>query len=420
MMQWEVAEQEGKPLTALDEAGPEPPRHKTLQWRGVVLVLLGFVAGFAGLLAWQARQRETALRADLTSVIEGEARVMGLLATEQGRAYVDPDAPLDWQMRYLRYPGPVPDPGGLPKLGTLRLEEDGQIARVEVVWPRPASRETAEAVSEHRAYRLVNGSWRRTPYVRPGQETEERRTDHFIVQAPPEELETLTNDPALYVDLESLRQSIEATWPRSWFDGTPVTVRVVAREFGPYVTPTAPHIQVNSPHLAPADPFSALPAASQYRLVLTHEVLYHLIRPPMPPPISNEPILLYRTLYDHLVFAEARQQALSAEERQAIRGQWRERLGGKWESPFSGPMFWIFGENGADQQAIERRQIALHLLLEQLAETEGPEVLGGLASAMTRQHPTEFSLADLFTEATGLSREELEARAREYAATVEE
>jgi hypothetical protein len=140
----------------------------------------------------------------------------------------------------------------------------------------------------------------------------------------------------------------------------------------------------------------------------------------MPPPISNEPILLYRALYDHLVFAEARQQALSAEERQAIRAQCRERLGGEWESPFSGPMFWIFSENGADQQVIERRQIALHLLLDQLAETEGPEVFGRLAYAMTRQHPTEFSLTDLFTEATGLSREELEARAREYATTIEE
>jgi hypothetical protein len=78
-------------------------------------------------------------------------------------------------------------------------------------------------------------------------------------------------------------------------------------------------------------------------------------------------------------------------------------------------MFWVFGESRADQQAIPRRQIALHLLLEQLAETEGPQVLGGLASAMARQHSTEFSLADLFTEATGLSREELERWAREYA-----
>lgn len=407
MLEWEIAEVEG---AALPTEEPEARERRYGWW--IAFLVLGLAIGVGGVLRWQAGEQEAQLRADLTRVIEGEARVLALGSDEQVRSYADLDAPNEWRERYLNYSGRYPAGSGFPELGTVQLEADGQLARVEVVWANGEARERIE----QRAYRFVNGAWRRTPYIVGDGNDEVWRTEHFTVRGPVEEVFALKGEVEASVDLEGLRQRIEADWPATWFNESAIMIRIVPEEFGPLVTYGRERnlVQINSATFARTDPTSVLTGDAQYRLTLAEQVLHRLVRAPSSLPISDTPILHRRTLFYHLIFAEARQAALSDAERTAIREGWRERMAGEWVSPFEGPLFWDFGTTEAENTWRQRRQVALHLLLDYLVQRDGSEVLGRLASEMAKFHPTVFDLEAVFVAATGQNLEALEAEARDY------
>ncbi|MGH2543935.1 MAG: hypothetical protein ACRDIB_14125, partial [Ardenticatenaceae bacterium] len=218
-MQWEWEVLEEKPLRAKQEA--EPQRARSFRRRlGTILLVLLVVIGATGAILWrQVRQQQPRLRAELTTVVHEEARLMALEreAREQAEALLDPAAPIDWRYRYDAYPyyffgeEKVLLPS-LPEVKSVRLAEDGELALVEVSWPRPPG--ALGEVTDRRAYRLVEGAWRRTPYPIADEATEVE-VENITFHGRSEDIALLTSGP---MDVVVFRMHLEETWPEEWFN----------------------------------------------------------------------------------------------------------------------------------------------------------------------------------------------------------
>jgi hypothetical protein len=284
--------------------------------------------------------------------------------------------------------------------------------------PDPAARE----VVERRAYRLVNGQWRRTPLpVEEVEEKEQLQTAHFVLIAPPDDLAALTSDPALRLDLEEMWQHIDANWPRQWLADSLIYLNVEPDEMAFLIGSQTNErtILVNSPRFAASKIFldSPLSLQAQYRLRVTTEVIRRLTMGQIGTGIFGEMAFTFRGILDQLQEAEARHAALTDEERRAQRNHWREQLDGAWVSPFTDPGYRAIVYTPTQAEQRERQRLAMAFVLEYLVETEGVEVLGRMAHEMARTRP---GFATLCEQVTGLTGTELEARVREYVATVEE
>jgi hypothetical protein len=430
MLKWKVSENEGDTLPCVEEeqARPDPRRSVRL-----LLLLLLLLVGAAGGGLWWARQQEqqqeTALHRDLMGAIEAEARALAARDVAQAMALLDPEVPTLWQVRYLNERYLIerirqPDALGIPALLSVNLDDAGTLATVEVGWPDPRGdgegAEPAREVVERRAYRLLDGSWRRTPLHLEGLAREERRTEHTVLIAPPADLALLADDPALRVDFEALWQHLETHWPRDGLIEPPLYIEVDPQEFD-FLVPSATSrtVRVNSPHLVLrqlTDSDSPLSAKAQYRLLLTEYIMWLVSAnwyAGLPETVASD----FNTLSGALRAAEARRWTLTEEERATLRNQWREVLGRERCSPLDGD---FLGRGLTQLTQGECRNASLQLLLEHIADTEEPGVFGRLAAEMATAEPGTADVITVFERATGRSREELEARAREYAATVEE
>jgi hypothetical protein len=423
MLEWEVLEDEERPMPRLAE---ERARQGWEQWRPWLVLWVLLLAALVGMFWWRARQQEIALRADLLQAIEAERRVMALgtpaEATDLILGLVDPAAPETWRNYYwyqFAESRAIPEP---PRLGTVRLEEEGTLALVETLWTMPNVPDpAARVVVEPRAYRLANGQWRRTPLpVEEVEAKEELQTAHFVLIASPDDLAALTSDPALRLDLEGVWQHIDANWPRQWLADTTIYLNVEPDEMAFLIgTQTSERtILVNSPRFAASKIAldSPLSLQAQYRMRVTTEVIRRLTMGQIGTGIFGEMAFTFRGILDQLQEAEARHAALTDEERRAQRNHWREQLDGAWLSPFTDPGYRSIVYTPAMAEQREQQQLAMSFVLEYLVETEGVEVLGRMAQEMARTRP---GFAALCEQVTGLTQAELEARVREYVATVE-
>lgn len=398
MLEWEVLEEEA----ALPAAAPMARARRWGQW---VVLLLALALMIGGALAWQVRQQRQRLHAELQVVLDSEARLMALGQWEPARDLLDPAAPLEWKNAYLYYlsrPQPVP---GTPTIRSVVLAEEGTRATVRAAWPAAAG---AAPIIETRAYRMVQGQWRRTPLFAQDTELTEVATDHIVLRGEPTELVTL-REPEWRFDPFGLRAHLAASWPQGWVEPRPVTVVVRRREFGELVTPSRSRrtLLLNSPRLNYTLTSDPLPPDAWYRLQTTDALLLKLL-PVQQPPASWSEAERERalTFQRQLHWAEARWWALSDSERAALHEQWRAALGAQWPSPL----------DPAATLDEEARWMAMNLLLDDLVAQHGTALLGALAQHFDAHLRAPNAAADAipatFVGATGISLERLGALGR--------
>jgi hypothetical protein len=423
MMDWRVlGEEEGLPSLPGEEE-PRAGRVLARLWPWLLLLLvLGLALGAA--VVWQARQREARLHADLAAIVEEEARAQAFGVPEQASTLADPLAPESWRQRYGLLFREERTPLR-PEIAEMEFEEER--ALLTVTWP-----EARTPITERRAYRLVDGAWRRAPLpLQAWEPAGEQSTDHFLLRADAADLEALTGDPALRLNLERLRGRVVTYWPHTWKDFF-LTVTAQPQELsGPVYFADAQKLFVNSPPLALADPTSPLPWKAQYRLAVTSAVVEWLTTPEwlrQPFTESNDGLeaLLpeeeqglrnWVALWRILQQAEARQWALDGEQRVALRNGWREELGGVWPEPFAGPL--PLDPDAADPEA-RRRWMAVSLLVERQIQIEGIHVPGRLATVLL-DYPArnDFQVGQFFGVLIGGSANNVEQLSRDYILTPE-
>lgn len=418
MLDWRV-EGESSP------SDPNPPKlpRPSPRWGRILLValLLILVTG-AALLAGQARARETELRAELTQLIAEEARAQAFGQWEQGAWLVDPAASSTWRGRYAAL---YERPRSLPVLPFVQeITWGDQRVTVQVTWPTSIT----HPLTETRAYRLVEGTWRRTPrddIVRT-RTLREHSSAHFRLRGE-EEVAALLDDRDLRLSLEALRARVVTYWPDTWGDYF-LTLHAEPQELSPPVYfSDAQKLYINRPSIALLDPASPLPAKAQYRLAVTTAVVQWLTTPdwmrdpetrsiltlPQPgQPPTGDWIALYRILQQ----AEARHWALDGAQRRDLRNAWRTELAGTWPDPFQ--PFLDIDPDAADPE-VRQRWLALTLVIERQIALNGPEVIGRMARTLVAYPPDEFSVPSFFQALVGGSSSDLEQLFREYVLTPE-
>ncbi|MBA3533802.1 MAG: hypothetical protein H0T73_17940 [Ardenticatenales bacterium] len=459
-LEWKVLEEEEgslppDPLPVL----PSPRRW----WRWLALLLgvgLLVVVGLLGNARWQSKQQEEQLRRDLTEIIEAEARAQGFGLVEQVGTFADTGVPPTWRLRYLHLFEPerreraeMPDWGrffyfgigarpstsGLPEVQALHLEEEGQRVSVEIGW-RGGSQ-----LTEQRAYRLVEGRWRRTPLQAglacswesgsqiayqlidgkwksaPCREEAqragrvERAFPAFLLRGQSADVAALSEPGEFYLGLDALQAHLAESWPTTLLLNPFITLTVEAQEFsGPVLRPSSNEasILLNSPESATLFPHVPLTNGAQYRLMVTHGLLFTLI---------NSRQLGGRIeggdlTPSFIVQAEARRWALTADEQRTLRNAWRTELKGEWSSPLA-PQPQGNYINRKEAEAFMSYCLSWHLLLEWMIEEGYVSSPGALARAMLESPQSD--LQSLLTQLTGLSGEQLNAAARTYALTPE-
>lgn len=369
MLEWDIVEEEEGPPADRGES-PFPIRRPWYQWVLVGGVLLALVGGAIwATWQWQARQ----LRRDIEAAILQETRLMALGAGEQAAELADPGASSYWQFRYQQYLATPRPLAGPPTVTGIRLEEEGRLALVSVRWSGGAG--------EQRAYRLVQGRWRRTALPGDGADAQlvSHASEYFVLRAAPLDMAVLTTPLALPERWESLRAHVAQTWQGWEVESYPITVIFQRLEFAPIISPTSSRrtLRANSPRLSYV--MSNLPLSSEahYELHLTSTLLRRVLPYPRGEG-DHSAFLLYRQLLD----AEARHAVLDAAERRALRNEWRRTLQGDWPSPLEAPPSLTEQSSEAERAAFERWWLASALLLDHLVEQEGRALPGVLASAL--------------------------------------
>ncbi|MGH2542094.1 MAG: hypothetical protein ACRDIB_04835, partial [Ardenticatenaceae bacterium] len=313
----------------------------------------------------------------------------------------------------------------------VELTDDGTLALVQVEVPRSEGElyEGLERITEQRAYRLVEGMWRRTLLPLNGAELNEQRSNHFVLRAPSNALTALNMDGALLEELEGLRNHILATWPSGQVVDTPLIIEVRPREFDTvgqqirshqFNTNVTQPIVVNAPATFDADPQVPLAADTQYKLALVEAVLFRLTGNFQEGFGTSAERSLERSLLARQVrLSEAQQAALSPAQQRVLRNWQRTQLNDHWLSPFSTPYPIPSATSDEDVGAQqERYRLSLALLVEQVRLMHGNEAIAQLARYGT-SGKASLTLADAFLSVTGGTLEELEASAREFALTIE-
>lgn len=373
-VRWDIGPEEAAPSPT--EPHPQPRQG----WRSVALLAaaaLIFLGGLALKTTGDARREREQLTATLVGVMQAEARAQAGQDKAAAEQLLDPEAPRDWAQRYRRLFGPSPvnpynelcgvyGPEWHPADSQPVVTIEGERARggsqrvlLTVAWLG------GSAPSERRAYRQVDGAWRRSPLTeseRTRGARQSRQVGEVLIEGPAGDVAALASDPALAVDFAALdrrvRSDLAVTPP---FTSRPVPVtRVVVRptelESAVIEVGIAPErlVVVNSPALALVNPDGPLSAAGLYRLALVQAVLsarYSQFG------VSELPFGPYW--------------ALSDAERKEIRNHLRRALDGAWRSQLS-------REPGAAEvyqmrhrayDEWQRRCISDALLVQQLLET---------------------------------------------------
>lgn len=406
------------------------------RWLLLTVSALIVIAGISGgALVWYVKHQENKLRDDATAVIAAEARAQALGLESQAFSFADPDAPHLWLERYRELyqrsgailsawwlqPGAWQPPTSRPDVRSVTLEDAGRRAVVEVAWTERSR------VVERRAYRLIDGAWRRTPLFEdaglpPSRTTEwlqEQRSDHARVLAHAEDFARLAGGAHHHVDFEGLHDHIYSTWPAGMVDDTDVTVRIVPTELKtPFVSVSerTGSVTAAAPDIALVTAAVPLTPAAQYRLALTNGVVDVLT---LTEQWSQESFGSQSIPFSELQQLQARHWALDDTERTALRNAWRRELGGNWRSPLT-PFTPEEVDTDDDQEGahlLMQWLIPWRLFLEQLLVEGYVDTPGSLARAVLASPETDA--VTFFTDLTGLSQTELEARARTFALSPE-
>ncbi len=348
-LRWQVRETETRPLAGstappTDESGGDGAtsgggrgRWWVVLLSSVVLIGLGAVMVRANLDARRERER---LLLDLTATVMAEAKAQVLEDGDAAQAFLDPEASRDWAARYVRLYNPAPvnpynelcgvyGPEWQPSDGKVDVVLEaaaagpgGRRVVVRVAW-RDGSRAT-----ERRAYREVDGSWRRAPLTvaeRVRGADREVQLGDVLLRGPAADVADLTQDPELALDFAALGARVLADLPfvsRAARGGPRVTVVVRPTELeGPVIeVGVAPErlVVVNSPALALVNPDGPVSAAALYRLALARGVLA---------------AQFHQFGVQELPFAP--NWSLTEAEQRAVRNRLREALAGEWRSQLS-------------------------------------------------------------------------------------
>lgn len=413
MLKWEVAD------APLPPPNNPPPRGRAgARW--LPLLLAALLVG-VGVRWWSAGRVATLREGLLQSALQEErARQGGLVV--QAPLFLDPAAPGQWQQSYLASYRPASAPAPLPTVEVVRWE--GERAMLQLDYG--SGRQQWES---QRAFRLVEGRWRRTPLsplVSQGLTLFEQ-SEHFVLLVPPGEAAWLRAHPSLLPDLAALHRELLAHWPVSCADCT-LTLQFHSQEF----TPVAHLIRQGAGEndtLMVALPLYVTPRwdpplspAAHYRLALATEVVQWLTSPsglhadfeagPGSERVTLDALLLLRMLQA----AEARQQVLSEAERRALRNQWRSELDGQWPEPFSGPLPLDPEDTTPDKR---RRWLILSLLLERQIALGGPETPGELARSVLAYPAIPFRWERFFAARIGGSLSDVKRLGYDYVLTQE-
>lgn len=421
MLEWDVLDEDQK--EGLGKSQQEGPRRGVRWWRWLLL-LCGIVVGVISWLGWQSQERDQQVRTDLNLVLQEEIHAQASGFTGRAADLADPRASQNWFARYVdlfRRPYYVPDS---PIIQDIVWDNLTVMATVE--WPQ-----RQPPVVEQRAYRLVNSRWRRTPLpsslIKPAEPKEERRTTFFMLRGAAQDIATMTDDPALRLNLEGLRSRVVTYWSETW-DSFFLVVNIEPQELSPPVYfMDAQKLYINRHELVPYDPSSPLSHKGQYRLAVIEAAIEWLTTPDwmrdkeirnaqteLPPAFaaSKDWIILYRLLQQ----AEARHWGLDGSQRRDIRNAWRAELAGEWSDPFAGAL--PLSPDFATPEE-RKRWLILNLLIERQIALEGIGTPGRLATAAQGYLPEELSLKQFFQEIIGASGDELEGMTREYVLEVE-
>jgi hypothetical protein len=195
-MEWQVKENGNAPLPARSTKLIRSRRPAGWVWLVVGLLV---IVTLGGALWWRVQQQGENLRASITETIHQEARVLGGQDMTEAEALIDPHAPVDWRWSYLQATSLLRPPSTLPTVQEIRLDDEGMLALVQVAVPRPEGElyDRLEPIVEQRAYRLIEGAWRRTPLPLDQAEMDEQRTHHFVLHGPATVLAELNSDGIL-------------------------------------------------------------------------------------------------------------------------------------------------------------------------------------------------------------------------------
>lgn len=419
-VQWDVLEEEQS--LPLAETTP-PDRRNTRGWLALLGALLLVVALLVtGLTWWQARVQRERLRADIEAVAREEARLVTVSPLERvavAEQLLIPEPSEVWRQLYFRMPyQPTDDLVALPEVRDVQLQPGGRLTLVEVVWP--ALPGALGEVAEWRAYRLVEGSWRRAPYPLGDESSEDVPLDGLVLRATPTD-RALLEERGLLTATLALRDHLHESWPASLLRQGTLYLAVDPREFESSVQmnfgANATTILVNSPRFEPRNPTSRLSAGAQYRLALGYVLMMKLVvTPPFEGALDSVDararVARSQDVLWALRTAEARHWALDDGERAALRDATRATLGDSWPLDTGTPEGTLFGLDDSN-----RDRAALDLLMDFLVEREGRAVLARLAHATVDQEPTAFSLDQAVQDATGTSLQALDEELRAFART---
>jgi hypothetical protein len=397
MLDWQVEEE--IPQEPLSE---ESPRQWRIDWRGVAIIL-AIITVTTAIVLGALRYREEQLRVELNAVIQREATTMSYGIADATLAFADPSAPPQWMNGYTSI---YNQPASLPPPTIQQVALRDTIATAEVLWA------TTPPLLEPRAYRLVDGEWRRTPLFipqTPADELEDLRTTHFALVGPVSTVNDLATTPGLQLNLEGLRRRVATYWQETW-DEYFLTVRVYPAEFAPAVHYSdARNLHVNSVNLTPFNPALPLSPQSQYRIGVTEGVVKWLTTPEWVRQLRLSEMTTmsaadieashdWFVMLDLLQAAEARHWALSESEVNALRAYWRTEIGNQWVDPFTAPL----PEAGrAWDEAESQRYAMINLLLERQIAVGDVGTIGRLAGILQEYPPVYFSAEQFFSALIG-------------------
>jgi hypothetical protein len=416
MVDWEVREGERLP----EERFTRQRVRRWRRWLTPALVVLVVILAVT-LVAWrQLREADARLREDIAQTIAREEQALRLGVVGEFSALADPVAPPEWLAKYQQAFQPVRTPAAMPELLAVRRSGETVVATL-------ARGMDGGMLPEQRAYRLVGGTWRRTPLAPhlPAGPAEEQASAYFMLQAAPDDLATLAGHADLQLDLEALRARVLSRWPHSCA-ACRFTLVVQSQEFAPAVYGfDGEHIFLNSPSLAQPDPLSPLSPAAQYRYAVASAVVERLTTPVWlrehaslhQADLSAAPAPVNLMTQDWLALlwalqeTEARLFILDEEERRLIRNAWRDELAEDWPFPFERQL--PLDPARADPEG-RRRWAAVNLLIEHRITRSDDSTPARLARILFDYPVEHFNVSRFFTTLIGGSLVDLETISHAY------
>jgi hypothetical protein len=419
-LSWHVAPEEA-PRRPPPDASPVEPAPSRRRWLGLALaagiVLLVLVAQMRR-AADEARRERAALIVALGDHVVAEAQAMAAGQPGAAANWMDPAAVADWAVRYRRLFEPAPVNPYNELCGVYGTEWHPNAARpaltlVNLAGPPGARRAVlrvawaeGSAATEPRAYREVDGGWRRTPLTKAEITRgawRELVLGAWRVVGPAGDLRVLTTPTGPGVDFARLDEQVRQDVPRAAsavLSAGRVVVQPTELESPVIEVGIAPEprVVVNSPELALVNPDGPLSAGALYRLAL----------------VTSAASARYGQLgAAELPFGPF--WALDDAERKAVRNHLRGVLDGAWRSQLAEEDAPV-NEDRAPYERWQRGCISDALLVQQLLATRRVESLAELIGRMDQANDGAAVLLDLSGQP---DRAAYERWARDWAVTPE-